>query len=374
MKIAVTTFWDSNDNYGQLLQCYALQEYLKKLGHEPFLVRYRQAPAPRVGFKWKNLPKYLSHLPAYGTLLTDSIAYKLRMLRYGDDQESDVRKFKEFLNANIALSPVLSKEELYTNPPSADAYICGSDQIWGGDEAYYLSYAPEGSVKIAYAPSFGGIEHFSEEYEQKLKRLLSDFLFLGLREQSGVDLCHRLGFSNAVKTIDPTLLLCRKDYNNIRIKTSRQRPYMFLYLLGNPISPNVTSFFRYAKSKGLDIVYVASQNRIDRYSKVYPQIGEWIDYISNASLVVTNSFHCTVFSLLYEKKFMTVPLVKEYKRMNGRIEELLHECRMDFALCGDRNFRSIFERNYDFGHFRDYCRQEEIKSRQYLQNSLKIKR
>ena len=198
-----------------------------------------------------------------------------------------------------------------------------------------------------------------------IKKYLSRFDFVGVREQSGVDLCHRLGISKAVRVVDPTLLLTCDDYARIQIKTKKAKRYLFLYLLGSPITCRISTIYRFARKKGLEVVYVASQGQSDRRKKTYPQIGEWIDYIANAEIVVTNSFHGTVFSLIYQKKFVTLPLTKGYERMNVRIEELLQVCKLDFAIYNG-NLSKIYNREFDFSTFLDYQKIEKNKSDKYL--------
>ena len=99
---------------------------------------------------------------------------------------------------------------------------------------------------------------------------------------------------------------------------------LFLYILGNPMACSVEEIFEYAKSRNLEVKYVTS-GHLDNHEHIYAQVGEWIDLIANADMVITNSFHGTVFSLIYHTPFITIPLNKGYERMNTRVEELLTE-------------------------------------------------
>lgn len=366
MKIGVITFSNSKDNYGQLLQCYALQAYLEKQGHNVFLIRYQGSSSIVVKTgKWKKMFRYLKNFPAYITYYLQKHRLKQDKKRYYDASADKRRQFDVFMEEYLSCTRMYTTDDIMQNPPIAEAYICGSDQIWGGDWVYYLSFAPEDSLKIAYAPSLGGLSFFSREYEEKMKMYLSRFDFIGMREQSGVDTCRRLGFDKAVKVVDPTLLLSSMDYGLIRTKTNQKKPYIFLYLLGNPIACEVDEIYEYAHKKDYEVVYVASQERYDKYSKQYAQIGEWVDYLAKADIVITNSFHCTVFSLLFERPFISIPLVGGYKRMNGRIEELLKECGLSnqiYVGC----FDNISVKDIDFSKFRKHREKEEKKSCNYL--------
>lgn len=371
MRIGVITFSDSKNNYGQLLQCFALQLYLKKMKHDVFLIRYQNNHVQETSFKWRKIFVYFRNFPVYLSLFCDKIFEKCNKRMYETQSVDNIRQFDKFIQDHISFTDkVYTEEEINQHPPKANAYVCGSDQIWGGDFAYYLSFVPNDTIKIAYAPSFGGIRSLNPDYEKQIKKYLLFFDFIGVREQSGVDLCHRIGIANAVKVVDPTLLLTKQDYDCIRIKTKKRNPYIFLYLLGNPIACNVSEIYEFAKRNELEVVYVASQGRLDSYDKVYPQIGEWIDYLANAEFVVTNSFHCTVFSLIYKKKFISIPLIKGFERMNVRIEELLSESKLAFAIYKDRNMDSVFRKKFDFSIFQNYQKKEEQKSNNYLLESL----
>lgn len=330
MKIGVITFSSSKDNYGQMLQIYAMQHFLRKLGHECFLIRYLDARKDDASFKWNKILIYLRKFPLYVSWYIKRKNDRHLQKAYGNSSNNELRRFDKFLFDNVDMtSQMYDAQSILQNPPQADAYVCGSDQIWGGDWAYYLNFAPDNAIKIAYAPSMGGVSTFTSEYEVEMKKLISRLDFIGMREQSGVDVCQRLGRTDAVKVADPTLLLGKQDYDKIRIPVKKTKSYIFLYLLGNPIRQNTKVFYDYAKTKGLDVVYVASQGKNDSYEKFPAQVGEWIDLLADAEIVITNSFHCTVFSLIHKKKFITIPLCNGYERMNTRIDELLKEVSLE---------------------------------------------
>lgn len=370
MKIGVITFWQSKDNYGQLLQCFAMQRFLQKMGHDAFLIRYQSKPIEEARFKWEHIGKYICRLPTYVSLFLAQMRNKKNERLYANTNINKDRHFDRFLRDNLKCTDLVYTEEMINNdPPIADAYICGSDQIWGGDWAYFLSFAPDSTKKIAYAPSFGGLSMFTADYEEKMIKLLSRFDFLGIREKGGVEVCHRLGFHQAVKVVDPTLLLSVSDYEKIRIKVEKPKKYIFLYLLGNPMACNVSTIFDFANKQGLKVVYVASQGQNDPYEKIYPQIGEWMDYLAEATLVITNSFHCSVFSLIYKRKFITIPLIGGFARMNGRINDLLLSCNLERAKYS-KSFDDQYQSNYDFSFFEEYQKRERNKSIEYLHKAL----
>lgn len=325
MKIGVITFWTTKDNYGQILQGFALQQYLRNHGHDSFLIRYQDTVKEGASFKWYRVLTYLLKLPTYISWYVKQKQKQYKTAKYEQSVANVDRHFTDFMRVNINYTEeVYTEDTIRQNPPVADAYICGSDQVWAGDWAYYLDFAPDNKPKIAYAPSLGGLTNFAPVYEEHMKSLLARFSFIGMREQSGVDVCHRLGRKDAVKVVDPTLLLTREDYDKVRISTKCDKPYLLMYILGNPMACKVEEIFEYAKSRGLEVKYVTS-GHADNYEHIYAQVGEWIDLIANAEMVITNSFHGTVFSLIYHTPFITIPLNNGYERMNTRVEELLKE-------------------------------------------------
>lgn len=202
-----------------------------------------------------------------------------------------------------ATREVYTYEQLRRGEVYADAYVCGSDQIWSGLSPLFFLQFNNGDAKyLACAPSFGGM-HIHWYERKRVKQYLKRFCFLTAREQEGVEELHRLGFSQARLMPDPTLLLKVNEYQLLEKNNTTIMPkekYLLLYLLGNPIGIEVSKIFAFAEHNGLQVVYVASQGRIDEYNKAKPTIGEWLSLINNAEYVITNSFHGTVFCLQYK--------------------------------------------------------------------------
>lgn len=370
MRIGVITFSQSKENYGQILQCYAMQKYLQSLGHSPFLIQYDYIiKRSNAKFKFTNIIKYFCKLPMYISFIISLKRQERRDREYDKKNQLINRHFPDFLQENLELSQLYTAESIVCNPPVADAFVCGSDQIWGSDDAFFLNFAPDDAIKVAYAPSFGGVTSFSPEKEETIKKFLSRFNFIGVREQTGVETCQRLGFKEVVKVVDPTLLLNSNDYDVIKAKMPNRKPYIFLYLLGNPIDCSVDEIMEFAKAEGREVIYVASQGRDDKYLKTNATIGEWLGYLANADLVITNSFHCIVFAMKYKKPFISIPLSGAYKRMNCRIEELLASANLQDRIW-DHNLGEIMQHKIDFSSFERYVFIEKKKADTYMKDVL----
>lgn len=362
MRVGVITYSYTQDNYGQILQCYALQKFLEKEGHTPYLIRYKgESQLDTTGFKPKRLATYIAHFFSYAKWYYAKRKSERDRVRYERNTNYARRNFSGFLKSYVKTTEPFTPKSIEEDPPQADAYICGSDQIWGGDKAYYLSFAPDDAIKIAYAPSLGGITRFDPEYEQLMRGLLERFNKIGMREQSGVETIKQLGFE-AEKVVDPTLLLTAEDYKTISTPVMQQSKYAFVYLLGNSIDVSVKKIRNFVRKQGLDMVYVVSQGRSDSLPKEDLTIGEWLGHIANAEVVITNSFHCVVFSLIFRRKFISIPLSRGFERMNTRIEELLKECGMSHHIQG-KGFKI---ESTDYSRFDAYVESERKHTKDFL--------
>ena len=327
MKIGIVTFWEGKDNYGQTLQAYALQRFLRDKGHDAFIIKYRKTNRRTLGW-WLSVPYKVLRL-FYKRFFNPSdyeLGKKFKRMSAMTAKENDVhpRHFETFKNQYIHFSEsVYDQRSIYKNPPQADVYVAGSDQIWRGlDGVFYLQFAPKGRKCIAYAPSFGGLT-FDAKDKRILKKYLERFSVLGMREYKGVELCKSVGRNDAFLVMDPTLLLSKDNYIKILPPFKSDSDYLFLYLLGNDMALDVSAVYTWAERYGVSVKYVASQGQQDEYDKLYPNVDEWLGLLNGAKYVVTNSFHGTVFCLIMNKQFCTIPLTGAFARMNGRIVDLL---------------------------------------------------
>lgn len=317
MKIGVVTFYNTQDNYGQVLQHYALKTFLNKLGHEVFLLRFNKSHK-------RNIARLICNVVASPMKYLVEIKRRYNYKSYLIVSRSHPRNFDEFRNKYFCLTEeVYEQDKLSENLPYADAYICGSDQIWANvNWVNYLGFVPKGIKKIAYAPSFGGLK-FSKAERQIIANYIKKIDVVTLREQSGVDLCRSLGRMDVSLVPDPTFLLSETDYDVLMDNDLKEGKYLFLYLVGNVVKIDMDSIYSFAEQKGLRVVYVASQGLIDNYEKEYPTVERWISLLKNAEYVLTNSFHGMAFSIIFNKNFMIIPLSGIHKRMNDRIDTIL---------------------------------------------------
>ena len=338
MKIGIMSYYNSDNNYGQLLQCYAVQSILRKLGHDPYHIRYKSKPMSltnKISFIFKGFMsgKGLSFIKYLNEYKKSKNQFKLSS---HPDNRDNTRDFESFRTNYISLTPLeYSDKTLVNNPPIYDAYICGSDQIWSAPSIpYMLQFGAKKARRISMAASMGGI-HVTNKYLIHLyKKYLKRFDYISLREEEGTKEIKALGRMDAETVLDPTLYISKEEY--LKLATYPQKKdYVFVYLLGNKISISIDEIFGWAKEKDLDVVYVTAQGRVDEYEKIYPTINEWLGYISNAKYVITNSFHGVAFSIIFEKQFIALPLISIYARMNDRLKEVLGKFNLQSRLFSD---------------------------------------
>lgn len=329
MKIGIITFWWSQDNYGQLLQCYALQKYLRDAGHDAYLIRYKNEEKTPL---WKRCLKAFNL-----SLLYKHLKYKINSCKVKKEQICNDRHFDEFRKNYINQSEKIysSYKELKENPPEADVYIVGSDQVWNFSllekiknssyiHSYMLDFGKSTTKKMSYAASWS-MSSLSNELIEEIKPLLQKFSYVSVREKNGVELCSLCGYDKAEFVCDPTMLLDARIYRDLyksEMIRKQEKKYLLLYMLNNECDFDIQKIYDFAKEKKLQVVYVTGNGVVDKRDKVFATIPEWLYLIDNAEYIVTNSYHCCVFSSLFNKKFGTVKLKGKDIGMNTRFDTL----------------------------------------------------
>lgn len=341
MKIGIITYWTSTDNYGQQLQCFALQRYLRLQGHDIFLIRYQPTFKP-TSF-WKKIYHNLSWKKVLYLLSTQREIDKTeekreRELERINAQLNIQRDFENFRAKFIQSTPILyhSIDELRNNPPQADIYICGSDQVWNNPlscsetAAWFLDFGDRKIKRISYAASIG--RNLKKNELKRFKKYLSAFDAISVREESSRILCEKLGIDDVLVTLDPTLLLPVEEYRKIEKScTTESNPYLFMYILNvatkEEIYWNAIDAYLHKSGLNLKIVcssgYMQARELLKSYHNIQATLPEWLQYIDKANCVITTSFHGVVFCILMQKPFLVMLLTNKYAKGNDRIISLL---------------------------------------------------
>lgn len=333
MNIGILTFHFS-DNYGAALQAYALRRWLTEQGHHASFIDYRPAHIEHGGKL--NLPTSPARIKANLKVVYLAVSSFLhRHFGHRDQKDKFIRFREQFLGVRPEALPADNDASL-ASARACDLIVAGSDQIWspsqhfGFDPNYFLAFARSFPArKIAYAASFGRDQVSAAEAAQ-LPPLLRHFDAISVREASGVALVERVTGHKPANVPDPTLLLGSYAELTERARPETQDPYLFCYGLRSPDNIRQTAEL-VASQLGCPILSPHNPHRrwVEIGQTVYPDPAEWVALVKNARFVVTNSFHGTVFSLLFKKPFIVAGLTGDKAAANARALHLLRAVGLD---------------------------------------------
>ncbi len=318
------------DNYGSLLQNYALQVRLKQWGHETYWIRTRvdpsaSAPSPTEGF-WPSLRA----LARWGLRIT---GWRSKGDKQREFDRNHPRRFAPFFATHVPHTDrEYTVDELLDNPPNADAYIVGSDQVWRDPTPLnLLAFGPQSVKRVAYAVSAPWTALSPEWYATaapEVKRLQA----ISVRELEGLRVCSEMGRSDAVQTVDPTLLLDRDDYRSlIRAEEDDlpfEQPLALAYFVNVLRRRDVpwTALRAFAANNGMDLRVVPLQGSELIFPSKYvytPSPTEWLNAFDKAECVVTNSYHGTLFALIMRRPFLALLQGGPTSAQNSRFFSIL---------------------------------------------------
>ncbi len=300
MKISLLTF-SKESNFGANLQCYALCKTLQGMGHNVDIIDIQ------LHKKAANWHDSLLQLP----MKWNFYLFRQKHLNFF------TRKFK-------------TVADLQNAEHKNDLYIVGSDQVWNPDITkqlaplvYFFSFLPDGVRRISYAASFGTETWQSPALTEEVKTLLHKFNAVSVREQTGVAICQDTFGVDAQLVVDPTLLLTSYDEICGKYNTMREtNELVYFTFRRNLAEQRVVAEF--AKANNMQAMALRSNRPITGFKRrVYVTVSEWLNSIRYSKLVVTNSYHCMVFCIVFHRKFVAVPAkAGRTTRQEGLLEQL----------------------------------------------------
>lgn len=313
MKIAILTL-PLHANYGGILQAYALQNVLERLGHSVEVLH--------IDFKIQRPPLWRYSLSVAARLYRKYIKRKNVYVfaeRYINKTDRQVcHNMYDFIGRYIHTRTVKHLEEIL--PSDYDAFVVGSDQVWrpiyfhfpGGIQNAFLRFAKDWKVKrVAYAASFGtDAWEYSSRDTERCGELIKVFDAVSVREKSAVELCEQKFGVSAQWVLDPTFLLESNDYLDLISQNATCKPSgsLLCYILDK--TPGKTNLLTEV-AKGKNLVPFSVNEKTSFYGapiedRVLPPMEQWIRGFSEAEYVVTDSFHACVFSIIFKKQFVVV--------------------------------------------------------------------
>lgn len=351
-KVLIATLHFYN-NFGSVLQAYALKRTLEKLGYAADILPYRPRLPEYTYFQEPTLQQ------AYAEKCARFADFRRQTLGMEQDTDRIEKRWKEY-----------------------DVYIAGSDIVWGRefsglDGAYFLEFAPKDRPKIAYAASVILTENGRTEDDSLFAEWLPFFDAVSVRETSSVPAVQRFTDRKVASALDPTLLLTREEYAPLEAECETATvggPYLLSYFLTH--DPAVVDYTNLLAQKlGLRIIHYFA----DYPGRVFPKDtgcfafagpGEFLSLVKNAACVFTNSFHGTCFAMIYRKPFYTY-MAK--RAMLSRVRDTVGRLGMRERFFADSSdlFRMSLE--IDYTGMKDRLLQEQIASLHFLTTALNTK-
>lgn len=350
MKIGILTFQYSNCNYGAILQTYSIYKLIETLGYDSYIINYT---------------------PAVYTLRKKTAALIVAMLGF---------EFEKFRRRNIPriLHKTETINELKKLNEIIDKFVVGSDQVWryrSDTKAFYkyfFDFVDDSKIKIAYGASFG-IDYWDADKEttQHVKTLIKKFDAISVREESGIKICNDIFGVESVNVLDPTLLLEKKYFHELADKQTKQTKQKYLaYMLLDDSKQNELFFKKIASNNNLKFIGINGKKIWSKKNFfLFKSVNKWLSYIKNAEIIITDSFHCTVFSIIFRRKFIC--LANPHRGIT-RLENLLKRLNLESRFCLDIN---KFEEKkivteIDYEKVEQILAKEKIESINFLKNSL----
>ena len=321
MKIDIVTLHRAQ-NYGSVLQTFALQKQIEKLGHQAYILDYYPERYTNKGLL-KRLKNKSSRFNNPLVLLIAKLLIYPSYLKKG----IQFNKFMHYLN--LEKPSFATNEEGMGRFTDADAYCAGSDQIWnshwneGVEKALFLDFVPKGKLCLSYAASIG-LSNIPANEIDETKLLLDKFEFLSLREDKGVELVRELGRTDAVQCLDPTLLMSKEEWSLYADDSYKGKEYVLTYNLHH--DPEIDKCAKAIASKYHLQIRNISYNWHDivRHGHLdwCPTVEGFLGLIKNAKYVVADSFHATAFSIIFEKPFVVITPEVASSRLSSLLKML----------------------------------------------------
>lgn len=369
-------------NFGAALQGFALYKTVKDAGYDVDIQRYlggvldvdvkHETGIKRI-FNYSLSEIYLKCLFRVGKVAHKKGVMQQRAL------------FQAFQDELMSFYPGKRKtwKTLKDDFPEADMYLCGSDQIWNpvfkdgyNDHGYFLGFTENN--KISYAPSFG-VSDIPETAQKDLDKLLKSFDYISVREKAGAEIIKKYTNREATVVLDPTLLIDSEEWEKIAaVPQNIPEKYMLCYRFGNSLEVN-KKIKKISKLLGLPILELplSGISYLNRGEQRIFEAGpkEFVGLIKNATLVCTDSFHATVFSILMETPFVTFlrgEAAKKGEGMNSRVTNLLGILGLQNRISGNMDLSNKSDlMDVTFDDAKEILKENKQESLEWLMNALR---
>ncbi|SIS82902.1 polysaccharide pyruvyl transferase family protein [Salimicrobium salexigens] len=362
-KIGIVTL-SGYFNYGNRLQNYALEQILNKKGYYVETLWINPEQLQKISIKQK-----------LKLLIKKNIVLFLFKKEGNFTGRRKYKNFKKFSIHHLNEKKHFNKSNDLPKrvADTFDYFIVGSDQVWNpfytnSSNLYHLSFAPP-QKRIAYAASFG-ISELPDDYKTVVQTYLPFFKNISIREEEGAKIIKELTGNDVPIVLDPTLLLNREEWETIAIapKNKPVRDYLVTYFLGSISEEKQMYIEKMSQKYNLKVIELAKKSDKDFYDT---DPSGFVDLIKDASLLLTDSFHGTVFSILFETPFIVFERENKHGSMRSRIDTLLRVTELESRNIENiNNFDEVL--NINFSYAKSQLESEKNKSLDYLEKALDI--
>lgn len=350
-RVGIITMYHNSINYGGVLQAYALQKFLENNNFDTKQICFKKNSSNKTGsimMHYKDLGLIKTFNWAFDRTIkkiSSKIAGKIINNNEKQAYNERLKKFEDFRKKIPHTNKIYEPDNIVETNELFDIFCCGSDQIWKPGVVcpeYMLNFVHKNKYKISYAASISKT-NISEEEIKKMIPFLFDFNKVSLREKNEKDILKNYVDKKIEWVVDPTLLLEQKDWEKLYIRNLVKEKYIFCYLLESN-SKKYKIIKDFAKINNLKIVTIPFANgTLNLKDRNFGDIKianagpkEFISLIHDASVVITDSFHATVFSNIFKKNFFVLER-EEATTMNSRITSLLEILNMKDRFINDKD-------------------------------------
>lgn len=345
-------------NYGAVLQAYALQEVLKRYIEDVEILDYRPQ-------KLIDEYKVINFYSIFSVMMTVWSALPFINKK---------RKFNQFMNDYLSISKEKGKTNNDFKSLNTDLLVLGSDQVWnpditgGFDKLFFGNVSCSSKYKVvSYAASLGK-SNFSQSEKEIMKELLLNVDKISVREPDAKNIIDELIENKSQVVVDPTILAGKSCFKPL-VKNVREKPYVLLYSL-NGYKETEALAIKVSKYLGIQLIELSGRRKplVKKKHKAMYDAGpiEFVSYIANANYVITDSFHGSVFSLLFHKDIFTVP----HKTRGSRTKNLMKIANLEDRLI-DHFDKVIFNKSIDWNLVDERLEKERKESLKFIEDFLK---
>ena len=364
-KVCVVT-WHQGPNYGTVLQALALQHFLNNRGYDSYLMNYN-VPTPIKKKKNFNLKNKVSRL----IIKLFRVIYKNRIAK-------KEKEFKDIIINNCKMTKFVHNDQEYIETcNSFDTVIYGSDQIWNPNwyhPYYYGNYDSISTRLISYASSFG-VYDILDENQEIISKAINRFDNISVREKNGKDIIKKLIHKDCKMVVDPTLLIDKMSWSKFCINDKTPKcEYILCYMLSDN-NNHWSAIKKFAKSTKLPIYIIPYEGFSYFQSKnivIGANVGNFLDLIRNAKYIITDSFHGSIFSIIFEKNFILFERhnSNNYNSQNSRLYNLLEIVGLDNRIIKHNSKKIDNCSNIDYTKVNSNLDELIKNSREYIIDSI----